>query len=286
MALPSEPVAEPAVELAAPGPERSSPDRFPPKNLYLLLVFSVDFEPPELLQHFINHYTFLGVPPQNFLIILHSAHEGNEKMKTLLETMSKNGVAPKHIWIGEFLPDGKLQAELDVLTAHVGNDPDKWVVTTDADELHLIEPEPGATDTHVHQVPDSSEVTADLLHVIADAREKGRVAITGHFVDRTTADCALKDISAEPSLWKQFPRRELITKTVLKGCNSKVLAHSAAYRAVSGHHKMVDAGGLKKKGLLWTNTRFKVHHFKWIPSTIPKLQLRAKEFKEAGLPYW
>mmetsp|Transcript_13730 Transcript_13730/g.23585 ORF Transcript_13730/g.23585 Transcript_13730/m.23585 type:complete len:341 (+) Transcript_13730:200-1222(+) len=265
-------------------PAAQSRRRFAPESVYLLLVFSVDFEPPELLQHFIDHYVFMGVPSQNFLIILHSVRSENPKMKPLLKVMSSNHIYPKHIWVGEFLPAAKLVAELDVLAAHVGNDSNKWVVTTDADELHLIQP--GPNDKTVRQVPESSDVTADLLDVIADARAAGKVAITGHFVDRTTADCSLKDISAEPSIWKQFPRSEDITKTVLKGCTNKVLAHSAAYRAASGHHKMMNWTVLRDEGLLWTDERFQVHHFKWIPSTIPKLELRVTQFKEAGEPWW
>jgi len=263
---------------------KASPDRSP-ISLYLLLVFSVDFEPPELLHHFMEHYLLLKVPPENFLIILHSLAAENPKMSTIVDLLHSFGVKAKHTWIGEFLRPGKLQAEQYVLDTWIGKDRQKWVLTTDADELQIYLPQKKSQ--RVIRIPGSNQVTRNVHDVISEAVRAKKVAITGIFLDRTTKDCSLRDIAASPSLWSQFPNVANITKRILKGFQDKVLAHSGNYRARSGHHFMHNHESLQRRNLTWSDyTHFQVNHFKWIPSVIGKLERRVEQFRKAGEPVY
>jgi len=91
------------------------------QDIFLLLVFSVDFEPPALLKHFIDHYLFLGIPRENFLLIFHSEKDDNPKLEPLVKVLDVFGMKHKKLWVGTFLPPMKLQLERELVEKFVGN---------------------------------------------------------------------------------------------------------------------------------------------------------------------
>lgn len=81
----------------------------------------------------------------------------------------------------------------------------------------------------------------------------------GRFIDCIDIQNKLKKVDKNSNIFEQFPKRCMITKNIIKGCDSKIVIFKSDKIVSLGNHGCVDKG--LKIHISFSN---KVFHFKWI----------------------
>jgi len=100
-------------------------------KLFLLTCIGTDWD-VNLPAHFIEHYLKLGIPAENFLIILHSYSKDN--MAKGIQTLSQYGITAKLLWRTKYSDPVARKHLAKIQKEYIRNH--DWVVKADLDEFH------------------------------------------------------------------------------------------------------------------------------------------------------
>eukprot|EP00236_Picocystis_salinarum_P003985 CAMPEP_0183829426 /NCGR_PEP_ID=MMETSP0807_2-20130328/3295_1 /TAXON_ID=88271 /ORGANISM="Picocystis salinarum, Strain CCMP1897" /LENGTH=637 /DNA_ID=CAMNT_0026074633 /DNA_START=107 /DNA_END=2017 /DNA_ORIENTATION=- len=162
-----------------------------------------------LLGHFIQHYTSIGIPLQNFLIVVHGTPQ--HAVKNLVVSLHALGIRFIRTWFGPFdsrrkiLEWMRIQQEANIIKE------EQWIVLADIDELH--------------------DFRLSLPETITHLESNGYDGLTGHFADRV-ADKGMvpQRVVAHTSLLSQFPLACPLTKEFVHDWDWKVVLFRASFR--------------------------------------------------------
>ncbi|KAL6057418.1 hypothetical protein QOT17_015483 [Balamuthia mandrillaris] len=266
-------------------PSSSSPLVEPPFNVWVFVVIPADRG--AMLNYYFHHYLSLGMPPENFYIIIHLKDE-TKQQQGLLETkrLLKGLRVPYSVWEGEFTTREKARV-LRVAKQERGLKPRDWVLQTDSDELQqwkvlMQQPE-------LRGVGEGGEPLRrfdTIQEVLYEVDRRNYTHIMGWMMDRLALDGSLRDPlpfrPEGPSLEEQYPLGCMVTKRIAHGLDAKVVAHKVAFPLKGGGaHMMVPNPQLRP----WER-KMPVHHFKFVPEMRPMLEDRVAVFKKNNISWY
>eukprot|EP00035_Acanthoeca_spectabilis_P002253 m.86390 g.86390 ORF g.86390 m.86390 type:complete len:861 (+) comp11455_c0_seq2:217-2799(+) len=239
-----------------------------PQKVWLITTVSVDDAP--LLGFFLDNYLEAGVPPENFVIIVH-AHTTEETtaIQSTVGLLRRNHIGYIHTWEGDFNTFDKFEMQESLGRRFVQQQ--DWVLHPDVDEHHRY---PGR----------------DLLSYLQRCNERGVTAVIGDMQDRVAEGGVLAKVEFDNSLGSQFPLSCLVTKSIVGGATTKVVLHRGFLIAEEGgYHTLFEwkhTYGRKHKQVVLPPVSVTVAHFKWTSTVAEKLRRRENEFKKQGIRWW
>jgi hypothetical protein len=214
----------------------------------VLAVVSV-YDTPELLPHFLAHYTRLGV--ERILVVVRD----RERDGVYNAALAHAGPFPADVsWFAaeRFADSDKADVEQLVLREN-GLQPDDYVMHLDLDEFQAY--------------------PAPLAEIVRLMNRRDDWAMRGWIVDRVAEDGSLAPIRPAPSLGEQFPIGCDATAALLGGWTQKIVLCRGRVRLQGGvRHDTCNA---------WYDAvpvgrpeDYAVHHFKWTAGLDARLQER------------
>lgn len=217
-------------------------------NIYLTCCINVDT--PILTNHFLKYYKELGI--ENFLIIINSKTEDNPNLQKTKEILSHNGIIPE-IWIGLYDVYTYRQKRLALQYKHCkSND---WVIGVDLDEFIELPP-----------------IFKTFKEFLESNDLHGYSYVKGIFVDRLSSDGELKELQELPDISIQFPIKCDITKSILKACIDKIVAHKGNIETGTGHHVLSWSKEYDMYSLTHYHDILNVNHYKWDDTVISRIK--------------
>jgi hypothetical protein len=219
----------------------------------------------ELLPHWLEHYTRLGVDEILLGVFDDIAGEAAAEIDRCAARWTFRRFTQHWTSASEI----EQYSQREAACRRAGARPQTWILHTDLDELH--------------------EYPAPIHDITAAAAEKGISALHGHFVDRVAADGSLPAVRPHPSLWEQFPVCCNLTAGLLRGGTQKVMLSRFRVHISTGHHIATHQPVLPPP--IGTAGDYQVAHFKWHgdvparmrwslaqPNTSPTWKREAKRF--------
>jgi tetratricopeptide (TPR) repeat protein len=200
----------------------------------------------ELLPHWLEHYTRLGVDQILVGVFDDVSGPSAEEMERCAGKWKFHRFA-QHWGV---VSEAEHYSQRQTGCRQAGALPGTWIMHTDLDELH--------------------EYPAPIHQIIAAAREKQINAIYGRLVDRVAADGSMPPVQAEPPLWQQFPVECDLTRRITKGMTRKVMMARFSVLVNAGHHDALnEPPGAVPIG---TEQDYRVAHFKWHGDVINRMR--------------
>ena len=209
----------------------------------------------DALPHMLAHYRGLGI--ESFFINVQIPAANDPLLDRVEEISRRFGCRIAGVFVGEWL--NGTNREIYKRTRETW--PDDWFVNADQDELQLY---PG-----------------DLLDILRDCDRRGYEYVEGCFLDRLARDGSFPAVSAQPSLWQQFPLAGFVSAPILQANPNKIVAAKGRVPLGGGQHYALSGRGCPPEQLY-----IPVHHFKWIAGILDRLEARASFRRERGDPYW
>ena len=213
---------------------------------------------PNLLYHFLEHYSKLGIT--DWSIKLHSS--GNPQLNNLqvFEDILKTHHIPYSTWIGKYDDVRHVIMENVLIARHT---PDDWFVSADLDEF--------------------TDFPCSIPEYLADLAQQGYNCVTGNMIDHTTANGELTQILRDELLTNQFPR-EISVESVDNdlGITYEVSEYAQVYREkkvaikkplqwwISRH----DINQKTKSFVKESPEKLKIRHYPWDDLRLKRLQDR------------
>jgi hypothetical protein len=191
----------------------------------------------DLLPHWLDHYSKLGVDRILVGIFDDVSPQARDQISEYAEKWEFTCFDQKWGSTQELAHEGQRQSACRA----VGALPGTWIIHSDLDEFH--------------------EFPAPLSEIVAAARACDVNAISGHLLDRVTADGSLAPIRPTPSLWEQFPVSCRLTERVVRGWTQKLMMAEFSVPSAAGHH--VGSNVRAACVPIGRKDQYKVHHFKW-----------------------
>jgi hypothetical protein len=204
---------------------------------------------PELIPHFLSHYTRLGV--REILIAVRA--ERTTALAMAVRDHAKSYPATVHcIPVSTFADADKVAVEDSILTQH-SVQPDDYVMHLDLDEFQ--------------------EYPAPLAEVVRLMNQRQELAISGRLLDRVSEDGHLNPIFATSGIEDQFPIVCRITEQLLRACIRKiVLCRRRVTLTDGGRHATLN---VRCDTVPIGDPRsYLVHHFKWTKGVDSRLRER------------
>jgi len=226
----------------------------------------VDFA-TNLIPHLLKHYLSLGIPKENFLLVLNSRSECSKGMLRARRMLFEVGMQAQDIWIGEYTSQEKQARVRKLLDEYVK--PEDWIVHSDADELH--------------------EYSQSLESVATELDLKNINAVQGPLIDRVSEDGILKEVSLDQSIWEQYPVECHVGPKILglargkSDIKIKLLMYRGYLRPNRGSGKIDNEF---KDLAQYIESDYKIHHFKWTDDVLQRLQSRIFTYKRLKMDWW
>lgn len=225
-----------------------------------------------LLDHFLDHYARLGIPPRHMHVILNAPDAASPALEEARARLDAHGATPAELWIAPYTSES-MWAKRREVQARVAA-PGDWIVNADVDEFH--------------------EYPVPLPEFLAFCTRCGATMVQGPFIDRLAPQGRLAPVEAGRPLFEQFPiQADVICALGGTGRHHdlhgtvKLMAHrGSVFPSRGGHHPLpgqpaVPVYGLplaRFPGIGTPAVRFtlptKVHHFKWTDRLCPGLERR------------
>jgi tetratricopeptide (TPR) repeat protein len=207
----------------------------------------------ELLPHWLEHYTSLGVDEILLGVFDDLARDAMAEIEKCAAGWKFRTF--KQRWSAATESETYSQRETGCRLA--GARPGTWILHTDLDELQ--------------QYP------MPLKQLAAAVAPTNIRAVYGRFVDRVAADGSLPPIRPSPSLWQQFPIECNMTGGVLKSLPTKVMLARFSVLVRTGHHEApLEAANPTTIGT--------VAHFKWHSGLLDRMRWGLRQ--ESASPEW
>jgi hypothetical protein len=207
------------------------------------------YENPDLLAHFLDHYTRLGV--HQILVSVRSAEQG-ELYDSAVSHASHFDARVYWTSAQRFADSDKSEVEQTILEKN-GVEPDDYVMHLDMDEFH--------------------EYPASLAEIVRIMNRREAWALRGWILDRVAEDGALAPIRSSPSIGEQFPIGCDFTSSVLKGWTQKIVLCRGRVQLQGGvNHDTCNAW--YDEIPIGHGNQYLVHHFKWTQGVDERLRSR------------
>lgn len=128
--------------------------------------------------------------------------------------------------------------------------PQQWFIVADQDEFH--------------DYPD------DIRAIVEYCERKGYDFVEGCLVDRLPEDGILREIIPRASVWEQCPLGSMLSARVLRAVTNKIVLTKGHVALGHGQHNAYSGRGCPPDEIY-----VPVHHFKWVPSALERLQTRS-----------
>jgi tetratricopeptide (TPR) repeat protein len=207
----------------------------------------------ELLPHWLEHYTNLGV--DQILLGVFDDLAGDSEAE--LEKCAARWKFRRFVQRWKAATESETYCQRQTGCRLAGARPGTWILHTDLDELQ--------------QYP------AKLTEIAAAASQLKIRAIFGRFYDRIAADGSLPPILPQPSLWKQFPVECNMTDGILKSAPQKVMMARFSVLVKTGHHE----APLERT---YPTPIGRVAHFKWHSGLLERMRWGLKQ--DNASPEW
>jgi len=213
---------------------------------------------PELLPHFIDHYSQYV----DEIHVVPYISDVSPNLKTEIFNITKNY---SNIVVCNAVRDrvfdwNKVTQLYNYTKSKYPND---WWVVADIDEFHLY--------------PND-----DLKTLIQNCDEKGNTLVRGGFIDRIGVDGEFSDLTSDLSIWAQFPNAGFF-RYPMSGANpNKICVMKGHVELTSGQHyaKIDNLTTWKWQGwghpLIYASGYVQVHHFKWDRTSIDRIKAVAE----------
>jgi hypothetical protein len=209
----------------------------------------------DVLPHMLAHYRGLGV--ESFFIHVHASHEGDPVLEQVTEIVRNFGCGISSVTVGEWLHNTNRKLYHRTLESR----PDDWFLIADQDELQVY--------------------PRDMTSILEHCERQGYEYIEGCFLDRLARDGSFPAVSANESIWLQFPLAGIVSASVLQANPNKIVAAKGRVRLGAGQHYALSGRGCPPEELY-----IPVHHFKWVSGILERLEQRAEFRRERGDRYW
>jgi hypothetical protein len=210
-------------------------------------LFVVIYDTSELLPHFLEYYSKIGVTKFN-IGIAYNAQQDNDlvdKVKSYCSNYNCSFIIKK---LQKYIDN---KQEIEFLLKQ--QDPylnDDFIIYCDLDEF--------------------IEYPAPIVEIIDGMKKQNIWCIKGDFIDRISQDGTLKSVLPNIDIGVQFPIGVDLTKKILKGCCQKVILHKGIVPlSCSGHHNT--KFGYLDKWPIGSQNEYSVHHFKWNVNLLKKI---------------
>lgn len=208
---------------------------------------------PELLPHFINHYS--QYVDEIHIVPYVSDVSPNLKSEILNVTKDYENVVICDVVNDRVFDWDKVTQIYNYTKSKYPND---WWVVADIDEFHLY--------------PND-----DLKSLIQTCDDEGYVLVRGGFIDRIGPDGEFSKLKPEMSIWKQFPNAGFFRYPMSEANPNKVCVMKGYVELTSGQHyaKLDNHTTWKWQGwehpLIYKSDYVQVHHFKWDKTCIDRI---------------
>ena len=177
------------------------------------LVTTIGVQDLDLFDHFLVHYTGVGIQPDRFAITIQSPTADDPRIAQGTQLLRERGIATRNLWIGEFNTFDKFEIQ-ESLVRRLALQQD-WVIHPDVDE-HQRYPH------------------GDIAAFVRQLDERELTAVFGLMKDRVTVDGSLAEVRRGTSLESQFPLVCDVTKVIVDGAVTKVVLHRGFLMAEEG----------------------------------------------------
>jgi hypothetical protein len=238
-----------------------------PRGIFLYSHFAMSHI--DLLPHFIEHYTALGVDRSCFLLVWNVLP--NEDAALVAEAMaffSRLGVSVVR-WSGVFTSAAAHYNKIELLAPLLASN---WVIYADIDEFLEL---PRSVQAQVAYL-ESSDYTHE----------------SGFTVDRVANGGRLASLRPDATIFEQYPLRCNLTGA--HGLATKVIFLRGDLRTVSGNHLVHEDALYERNGQRAPSYGVRrsaspalltLNHFKWTSDVVPYLQNRIILYKQVQ-QYW
>lgn len=206
------------------------------------------------LPHMLQHYRELGLT--SIFVNVHLRFPEDPVLATVKQITDAFGCGIASVTAGDWQKNLR-----GMYSQQRQSRPNDWFVLADQDELQLY--------------------PAGILDAIEYCDRKGYDYIRGTFVDRISADGSLRELGDDSDLMCQFPLGGFISYPLLGGDPRKVVAAKGRIPLAKGQHCALSGDGCPVKNLF-----VQVHHFKWVHGLAERLEKRAEELRNNGVPHW
>ena len=188
--------------------------------VWLYSLITTDYDGPNVIPHFTQHYNNIGIPFSRFYVDL--LHDPALSDAGLVKAQHLFGQAGAHVRtiIQPYTPDLQDQAMVSGLSKMPMQIED-WVVVADMDEFFTF---------GVGSIDDA--VTA--------MNAEGASYAVGEMLDHVAPGGELRHIDNTTDIWAQFPFVCPIISNIAKGLPAKVTLAKAYLRTGAGHHHIVE----------------------------------------------
>lgn len=224
------------------------------------------------LPHFLDHYSALGVAPEQFRLILQSAEGAGPALERAQAILKTRGIVAHKIWTDPYTST-MMWAERRALQQEVAA-PDDWVLSADVDEFH--------------------EYPAPLEEIMAWCARCGHRIVQGPFIDRLAASGRLEPVpDAGGDIAAAFPLQTELRHFIagyseqinLGGSVKLMLMRGDVLPGTGGHgplhpseHFVYGVKLNKLKAMQTVDTLFRlpflVHHYKWTEDLQTRMRRR------------
>jgi hypothetical protein len=207
------------------------------------------YDNPELLPHFLSHYTRLGVD-HTFVAVRSPLRDDFYAMAVAAAQPFPATV----FWYAceRFADSDKADTEQLILQQN-GVQPDDYVMHLDLDEFQ--------------------EYPASLAAIVGSMNDNDDWALRGWIVDRVAEGGVLAPILAAPSIGEQFPIGCALTETLLRAWTQKIVLCRCRVQLQGGvRHDTCNAR--YDRVPVGRSEQYLVHHFKWVRGLDQRIELR------------
>lgn len=241
-------------------------------RIHLVTCIGTGYE-SRLLPYYLAHYQTLGVPAENFHIVVNAATVPDDAERKALDVLDRFHVKAEEIWREAYTSELMWQKRRDVQRRCV---PARhWVISADLDEFH--------------------EYPMALSEFLGECEANAVNCVDGVFIDRISQTGELAELPETASLDTCFPHEAMVQgQAVGYGRHHhavgsiKVMAFDAELLPKRGGHGFVQErgkarflGGRSVSAFPGINTPFvrfriplRVHHYKWHAGLLATLRQR------------
>ena len=240
----------------------------------------------KLLQHFLTYYTqTVGIDPRNMIITIHTAVPSDPRVRHAKQILGMNGIVHVNDWCGIFNTFDKYEIQESLARRFVLQQ--DWVLNADLDEHHHY-PWPFHPAGGANQSDGSGG--GGIVRYLSECEDREINVIFGELKDRVNVKGLLSTVNPHTPLADQFDLICSVTKTVVGGSDTKVMARKGYLMAAEGgYHSLYEwkhTYGRNHQTINPHPTTHAVWHYKWTSDVLGKLEVREQQFKAQGIRWW
>jgi len=220
------------------------------------LISIIDSTRPVLFEHFLKHYSKLGI--EYFYCCFHSeSPQPSTQVYECLDLFKKYSRGKYILSLGEQYTSRLRMNKNRILEEKSREDSSSWRANVDSDEFYIF---PGTAEEFLREIEPYNAVRAIMVDRLA---EQGFPAL-----------------QPDKSLFAQFPLNSFVTNDLLQATGSKVFFFRGNLKIGPGSHFLLDVN------IKYYPEWLPCYHFKWDRSCMDRLRKRRDQFKKMNAVWW